>query len=128
MKILNTVLNPRNSFRLAMLAVVLGTMGTVIGLYAAPLQSVSITVVNNSARKITHLYLSPAENDNWGSDQLNDSAISVGATRTLNVTWEQPTVKLVGEDQDGCFLTTTVDATSGIQWTITNDTPRNCGN
>ena len=111
-----------------MLAAVLCTMGTMIGLYAAPRQSVSITVVNNSSKAIQHLYLSPAENDNWGIDQLNDSAIGAGATRTLNVTWEHPTVKLVGEDQDGCFMTATVDATSGIQWTITNDTPRNCGN
>lgn len=128
MKILTAILNTRNSVRLAMLATVLCTMGTMIGLYAAPRQSVSITVVNNSAKEISHLYVSAADNDNWGSDQLNDSAIGVGATRTLNVTWEQSTLKLVGEDQDGCFLTTTVDATSGIQWTITNDTPRNCGN
>ena len=126
MKILTAILNTRNSLRMTMLAAVLGS--TMIALYAAPRQSVSITVVNNSSKEISHLYLSPAENDNWGSDQLNDSAIGAGATRTLNVSWEQSTVKLVGEDQDGCFMTATVDATSGIQWTITNDTPRNCGN
>lgn len=128
MKTLNTILNLRNGLRLALLAVVLCSMGTVLLLHAAPAQSVTLSVVNNSTREIRSLYLSPAENDNWGADQLNESAISAGATRTLNITWDQPTVKLVAEDQDGCFISTTVNVTSSIEWTISNDAPRNCGN
>jgi hypothetical protein len=126
MKNLFATLNT-NGFRMAALAVALFTLGTVLS-YAAPVQTVTLTVVNNSTREIRHLYLSPAENDNWGPDQLNESAINPGASRTLNVTWEQPTVKLVGEDQDGCFLTTIANATSNIEWTITAETTRNCGN
>jgi hypothetical protein len=110
-----------------MLAAVLCSMGTVL-LYAAPAQSVTLTVVNNSSKEIRFLYLSPAENDNWGVDQLNDSAIGAGASRTLSITWDQAAVKLVGEDQDGCFLSTTVNVSSNIEWTITNDAPANCGN
>ncbi len=128
MKIQSTFLNLGNCIRLAMLVAVLCSLGTVFLLHAAPAQSVSLTIVNNSTRDIRALYLSPAENDNWGTDQLNESAISPGATRTLNITWEQASVKLVGEDQDGCFLTTTVNVSSSIQWTIANDAPRNCGN
>lgn len=127
MKILNAILNTRNGLRLALLAAVVCSMGTVL-LYAAPAQSVTLTVVNNSTKEIRFLYLSPADNDNWGTDQLNDSAISAGATRTLNITWDQAAVKLVGEDQDGCFLNTTVNVASNIEWTITNDAPLNCGN
>ena len=93
---------------------------------AAP--TVTITIVNNSSWEIRHLYLSPANNDNWGPDQLNNSPISPGATRELNVSWNQSTVKLVGEDQDGCFLSTTVDATGSPTWTITSQASRNCGN
>lgn len=127
MKMLTTILNPRNGLRLALLAAVLCCMGTVL-LHAAPAQNVTLTVVNNSTREIRFLYLSPADNDNWGVDLLNDSAISAGATRTLSTTWDQSTVKLIGEDQDGCFLSTTVNVTSNIQWTITNDASPNCGN
>lgn len=93
---------------------------------AAP--PLTITVVNNSGWEIRHLYLSPADNDNWGPDQLNNSAISPGATRELNVSWDQSTVKLVGEDQDGCFLSTTVETSGSPTWTITSQAARNCGN
>src|ERR1044072_9149280 len=33
--------------------------------------TLTITVNNNSSREIRHLYLSPANNDNWGPDQLD---------------------------------------------------------
>jgi hypothetical protein len=128
MKILNTILNLKNALRLALMVALVGSLGTMFLLYAAPAQSVTLTVVNNSARDIRYLYLSPADNDNWGADQLNESAISAGASRTLNITWEQAAIKLVGEDQDGCFVSTTKSVTSNIEWTIASDAPRNCGN
>ena len=90
--------------------------------------TLTITVNNNSSREIRHLYLSPAGNDNWGSDQLNNSSIGAGGSRQLNVSWEESTVKLVAEDQDGCFLSTTVAASGEPSWTIDNNTSRNCGN
>lgn len=126
MKTLSTILNLRNTLRLALLAVVLCSMGTVL-LHAAPAQNVTLTVVNNSGKDIRYLYLSPADNDNWGTDQLNNSAISAGATRTLNISWDQSSIKLVGEDPDGCFLSTTLTVASSIEWTISSDAPRNCG-
>lgn len=128
MKTLNTILNAKNGIRLALITAVICSMGTVFLLFAAPAQNVTLTVVNNSSREIRFLYLSPAENDNWGADLLNESSISPGATRTLNITWDQASVKLVGEDHDGCFLSTTMNVSSSIQWTITSDAPLNCGN
>lgn len=98
---------------------------TTLSSAAAP--PLTITVVNNSGWEIRHLYLSPANNDNWGSDQLNDSTIGPGATRVLNVSWDQPTVKLVAEDQDGCFRSATIEATGSPTWTITAEAGRNCG-
>jgi len=94
----------------------------------ASVPPLTITVANNSSREIRHLYLSPANNDNWGPDQLNNSAIGSGITRQLNVSWEQSTIKLVAEDEDGCFLQTTVEASGNPQWTIDNNANRNCGN
>jgi hypothetical protein len=107
-----------------MLVAMLSTLTPLSATTAPPL---TIKVVNNSSREIRRVYLSPVDNDNWGPDQLNDSSISPGATRTLDVSWDQSTVKLVAEDQDGCFMYTTVEATGNPVWTITNDTTRNCG-
>jgi hypothetical protein len=100
--------------------------GSLTSFASAP--TLTITVNNNSSREIRHLYLSPANNDNWGPDQLNNSAIGSGGSRQLNVSWEDSTVKLVAEDQDGCFLSTTVAASGESAWTIDNNTSRNCGN
>lgn len=114
-------------FGFLVLVGVFGALGTLTPRSNASATSLTVTVVNNSGREIRYLYLSPADNDNWGNDQLNDSAISSGATRTLNVSWDQPTVKLVAEDQDGCFMYTTVEATGNPVWTIASDVTRNCG-
>ena len=122
--------NLRNvSFRTNVLLVVLVaficTAGSLTSLASAP--PLTITVTNNSSREIRHLYLSPANNDNWGPDQLNNSPIGSGVTRQVNVSWEQSSVKLVAEDQDGCFLQTTVEASGSPAWTIDNNASRNCG-
>jgi hypothetical protein len=116
----------RTNFLLPVLVAVICTAGSLTSFASAP--PLTITVVNNSNLEIRHLYLSPASNDNWGPDQLNNSSINPGITRTLNVSWEQSTVKLIGEDQDGCFLSKTVEASGSAAWTIDNDATRNCGN
>jgi hypothetical protein len=121
------LLHSRIQFRFLILVAVVGTLAALAPLSFAIAPVLTISVVNNSGREIRHLYLSPANNDNWGADQL-DQTISPGATRNLNVSWDQSTVKLVAEDQDGCFLYTTVDATGSPVWTIASDAPRNCGN
>lgn len=113
-------------FRFVMLVAVLGVIAALTPLSTATAPPLTITLVNNSGLEIRNLFLSPADNDNWGPDQLNGS-ISPGATRTLNVSWDQSTVKLVAEDQDGCFMNTTVEATGSPVWTITSDTTRDCG-
>jgi hypothetical protein len=130
--IFTAILNPNKGFRLLLAVVVLCTLGTITllaGATASPsaAATTSITIVNNSRWEIRHLYLSPADNDNWGADQLGEADIAPGQTFTLNVAWDQPTVKLVSEDADGCFLSNTVDATGNVVWTITNDASPNCG-
>jgi uncharacterized protein (DUF2141 family) len=114
-------------FRSLMLAAGLCALVTLGPRSNANATQLTVNLVNNSDGEICHLYLSPADNDNWGGDQLNETKITAGSTRTLQLSWDQSTVKLVAEDQDGCFLTTTVDATGTQVWTITNNTPRDCG-
>jgi hypothetical protein len=114
------------SARILMVVVILCLVSAVTPLSraAAPL---SIRVVNNSSLEISRLYLAPANTDDWGADQLGGVAIAPGVTRTINVSWDQSSIKIVGEDSEGCFTSTTVSTASELEWTITGDSPRNCG-
>lgn len=120
------LLNFKICFRVLLLVAGLCTLAALTPRSSAT-ASLTISIVNNGGVEVRHLYLSPADNDNWGPDQLNQTAISPGTSRNLEVSWDQSTVKLVAEDQDGCFLNTTVAATGSPVWTITSDTPRDCG-
>jgi hypothetical protein len=117
----------RNVVRLLMLVAMLSLCAGVTLRSAASTPAVAVNLVNNSGLEIRALYLSPADNDNWGPDQLNGAVISPGGNYTLSYSWDQPTVKIIAEDSDGCFLTTTVDAAANSVWTITSNWPRNCG-
>jgi hypothetical protein len=88
----------------------------------------SVNIVNNSNREIRNVYLSHVSVDDWGVNQLGDATIPPGQSFTIgNVACDQQQVKVIGEDQDGCFLATVVDCGSNATWTITNDTARDCG-
>jgi len=122
----NTPLKTRTFVRFMMLVAVMGMLVAATPFSRAAAPTLAITVVNNSTQTIQRLYLAPANTDNWGPDQLGQSPISPGGTRTLNVSWDQSTVKLVAEDQDGCFLSTTIEASGEQSWTITSNTARDC--
>jgi hypothetical protein len=93
---------------------------------ARPLTA-SIRIVNNSNRTIRNVYLSHVDADDWSANQLGTS-IGPGESNTIsNLTWDQSQVKVVGEDQDGCFLTSVVPVADNSTWTITNDTAADCG-
>lgn len=88
----------------------------------------SISVVNNSNRQIIHIYLSPPDSDNWGSEQLNGSVIAPNQSFDLtNVACSQSQIKVVAEDSDGCFLSAPVACGGAATWTITNSTAADCG-
>ena len=90
--------------------------------------STSVSVVNNSSRTIRNLYLSHVNTDDWGANQLNGATISSGQSFNLTVaSWDQQQIKLIAEDQDGCFLSTVVSTGDSATWTINNDTARDCG-
>jgi hypothetical protein len=92
-------------------------------------QTASIKVVNNSSRTVNNLYLSQVNLDDWGPDQLPaNSPIGPGQSFTItNVACDQSQIKVIGEDQDGCFLSGVVNCGGDVTWTITNDTVADCG-
>ena len=100
--------------------------GTMVSNAVAPTTNISIT--NNSGRSISHIYLSPPNSDNWGPDQLNDNAVASGSSVTISSAACEGSVKVIAEDQDGCFISTTIACSENAGWTISSDAPRNCGN
>jgi hypothetical protein len=85
--------------------------------------------VNNSNKEIRNVYLSHVNSDDWSGDQLtNGATIAAGQSLPLNnLACDQQQVKVIGEDQDGCFVSTVVNCGDSATWTITNDTARDCG-
>ncbi len=89
---------------------------------------VSITITNNSQLQIRGLYLAPGNPDNWGPDQLNGSTIAPGASFTLNnVACEGSSIRVIAEDQNGCFLYHNFSCGANGTWTISNSETPDCG-
>ena len=115
---------------LGVLAIFVGMMVCAPLLSNAYAPSTSITIVNNSSREIRHVYLSAPDQNNWGSDQLVNSVIPAnGGSFTLaDVSCGASGIKVIAEDQDGCFIYQVVTCSESVTWTITNSTTRDCGN
>ena len=114
----------------AVLGIFVGMMvcGPLLSKAYAP--STAITIVNNSSREIRHVYLSPPDQNNWGSDQLMNSVISPdGGSFTIgNVSCGGSSIKVITEDQDGCFIYQVVTCAENVTWTIASNAARDCGN
>ena len=115
----------RNFWRLATLSI---TLFALTALSSARTATTSLNIVNNSNKEIRNVYLSHVNLDDWGSNQLGDAIISPGQSFALNnAACDQQQVKVVAEDQDGCFLSTVISCGDSASWTITNDSARDCG-
>lgn len=125
MKNSDSMRNPRSLIIICVALLILAALPLVSR--AQP--STSVNIVNNSNREIRNVYLSHVDVDDWGANQLGDTTISPGHSFTLsNVTCDRQQIKVIGEDQDGCFLSTVVACGDNATWTITSDTARDCGN
>ena len=115
---------------LAVLGVFIGMMvcGPLLSKAHAP--ATAITIVNNSSREIRHVYLSAPDQNNWGSDQLVNSVIAPngGSFTISDASCGGTSIKVIAEDQEGCFSYQVVACSESASWTITNDTSRDCGN
>lgn len=117
-----------NTYRLAILLVAACAVLSVPLLSGAQTQTTTITIANNSSLEIRHVYLSPVNQDNWGPDQLDGTAINSGGSFTLNnISCDGASIKVISEDQNGCFLYNVVSCTNNAGWTITNEATPDCG-
>ena len=115
--------------RLSLILIIVGLLATVPWLSGACARStINITIVNNSRWEIRHVYLALGDPNNWGPDQLNGSTISSGGSFTLsNISCNGASIRVITEDQNGCFLYNTVSCGDNATWTITNDATPDCG-
>jgi hypothetical protein len=117
-----------SSKSLAILVILFGILACVPLLSNANVSTTAITIVNNSSRAIRHVYLSAPDQSNWGPDQLGSSVIAAGGgSVTISATCNGANIRVIAEDQNGCFLYQVVACSGSVTWTITNDTVPDCG-
>jgi hypothetical protein len=118
----------RNPRVLIIICVALLAVVAVPLLSSARTPTTSVNIVNNSSKEIRNVYLSHVNSDDWSGNQLGEATISSGQSFALtSVACDEQQVKVIGEDQDGCFVSTVVNCGDSATWTITNDTARDCG-
>jgi hypothetical protein len=114
---------------LAIVAVVAATVAASSMLTRARTSSsVSITINNQSQREIRHLYLAVGDPNNWGPDQLGGGSIASGSSRELsNISCGASGVRLIAEDQNGCFVYQNATCDANQTWVISDATTPDCG-
>ncbi len=118
----------RGAIRLLMIMVVAGICAVPLlsGTYAQA--TINISIINNSQKEIRHVYFAPGDPNNWGPDQLNGSVIPPGGSFTLSgVSCEGSSIRVIAEDQNGCFFYHSASCGDNANWTITNDATADCG-
>lgn len=105
-----------------------GIVGMTLMVAARPAPTINVTINNNSQKDIRHVYLAAGDPNNWSADQLNGSSIPAGSSHTLSgVACDGASIRVIAEDQDGCFYYHTVSCSEDATWTISSNTPRDCG-
>ena len=114
-----------NRIRTKLGTVVAAVLTMLVGVTAAA--AMDITVVNQGSRQIDGLYLSATAQSDWGPDLLDGARLAPGATATIHGIGCTQSFVVVAEDLSGCFLYQPMACAADATWTITNDSPRDCG-
>jgi hypothetical protein len=87
-----------------------------------------LRITNESLWDIHRIYLSSADDPNWGPDQLEEDILESGGTLRLHgVACDTYDIKLIDEDGDVCEMRG-VKLCGDKVWTITNDSLLSCQN
>lgn len=88
---------------------------------AAFAANATVTVINKSDWEIHHFFLSSAEEEEWGPDQLGEEVIGTDDSFKLNdIPCDTYDVQLVDEAGDECIVPAVDICASKQTWTITN--------
>jgi hypothetical protein len=89
----------------------------------------TIKITNLSKWEIHHLFLSPANEKEWGPDQLGDNVIKKGGTFTLtDIDCDHYDIKVVDEDGDECVIANEELCGHAATWKITDKELLACEN
>ena len=81
----------------------------------------TVKVINQSKWEIHHLYISPATEDDWGPDQLEDEILGKGDSITItDIPCDEYDVKVVDEDGDECIIEAADLCRDNSYWKITD--------
>ncbi len=81
-----------------------------------------VKIVNRSEWTVTHFFLSPVDEDEWGPDQLGEKVIEKGQSFTLSeVPCDLWDVRIIDEDGDECVLTEVDLCGEEATWDLTNE-------
>lgn len=123
-----TVKASRGAIIASFVVIALCAFATLPLLSQARPDGVSVVITNDSNRGIRNVFFSPVENDNWGDNQLV-RVITPGQSATVTANeCPGPNIKVIGEDTDGCFITVVVACGGSAEWTVTDNSGRDCGN
>jgi hypothetical protein len=86
-----------------------------------------VKIVNQSEWTVSHLFLSPVDEDEWGPDQLGEKVIAKGDSFTLTeVPCDLWDLKIIDEDGDECVLTEVDLCGEEATWNLTNEELLSC--
>ena len=92
------------------------------GAQAMAADTATVTVTNNSDWAIMHFFLSSADSNHWGPDQLGQGVIKTGGSFKLNnIPCDSYDVKLIDEDGDQCVVGGVDLCAQSDHWVITSD-------
>ena len=78
-----------------------------------------LKVTNSSRYDIYHMYVSSAEESNWGPDQLSDDVLTTGTSYTItDIVPGEYDIKFVDEDGDECTLSD-IAIVKNTSWSLT---------
>ncbi len=81
----------------------------------------TVKVINQSKWEIHHLFISPASQEEWGPDQLEDEILVKGQSITItNIPCDKYDVKVVDEDGDECIIEEADLCRDASYWKITD--------
>lgn len=98
-------------------------LATLLLCAAAPAfaKGATVKVINQSKWEIHHIYLSPANDDDWGPDQLEDSILAKGESLTLHsIPCDDYDIKVTDEDGDECVIEAVSLCKDNSYWKITD--------
>lgn len=112
----------KNVLRLTLGVLAILAMATAGGnVQAVAKKKATVTIINSSDWDIFHFFLSSADDDDWGPDQLGKQVVGKGESFKLtDIPCDSYDVRLIDEDDDECIVEEVDICGGNDRWEITS--------